>query len=251
MVILAPLLFAVTPSSADFNGIAMFPIGKSVYIESPATSEDVDATLKDVQAAYVGLHRAFSPDPSFQPIVFVCRTARCKVAFGATPQAAPASDLGFAAVALADETRDRAVVVTGPNASTARVLTHELVHARMKTWASYDALPVWFNEGLATAIADEPSCANFEPSSEIDVTALVTKSEWQTHLETTGQPLRAYCQARYATEAWSSFANMRELGAKARAFAVAAPQSRTTTSHRSVRLEKSPRLSNGSQSSKQ
>jgi hypothetical protein len=220
MTVLVSLLFASAPSPSHLNGIAMHRIAESVYVEFPATSEDLTAATRDVHAAYAGLHRAFSPDPSFRATVLVCRTARCKIAFGAAPRAAPASDLGFAAVTFSREARNRAVVVTGPNASTARVLTHELVHARMKSWAPYDALPTWFNEGLATAIADEPSCAAFTPSSEIDVTALATKAEWQAYLEATGETLRAYCQARYATEAWSSFASMRELGAQARALAV-------------------------------
>ena len=216
MTVLVPLLFVVAPEPSIVNGIALQRLNDDVLVEAPLRPEDSLAVTRDVEAAYARLHDAFGADPTFRATVFVCRSARCKIAFGADPRAAHAADLGFAAVTFAGPNPDRAVVVTGPNASTAGVLAHELVHARMKSWAPYDASPTWFNEGLATAIADEPKCVRFGPSSELDVTALVNKADWQAFLEATGDTLRTYCQARYATEAWSAFAGMRELGAKAR-----------------------------------
>ena len=71
-----------------------------------------------------------------------CHSATCKIAFGAPAAAAWANDLGFASaqVMLDDGSlAPSAVVVTGPVEGTARILTHELLHAEMKAWVAYDS----------------------------------------------------------------------------------------------------------------
>ncbi len=103
---------------------------------------------------------------------------------------------------------------------------HELVHARMKSWVAYDALPTWFNEGLATALANEPHCGGVAPSSELDVTALTNKAAWQSQVAQPGMTLPTYCQARYAVEAWSGFAAPEALAKAARAAAQSAAAGR-------------------------
>jgi hypothetical protein len=201
------------------NGVVVRPVCDNVYVEAPYASAQADAVVDAVNAAYAHLFHAFVADTSFRAAVIVCRTASCKIALGASESVASSADLGFAATTLTAASgidARRAVVVTGPNSATTRVLTHELVHALMKSWVAYDALPVWFNEGLATAIADEPPCGAFAPTSEIDVTKLVSTGDWQAQVATAGATLRTYCQARHATEAWSSFADAPELAAKAR-----------------------------------
>ena len=184
MASLVALFLAVGPS-VQINGVAMQMVRDSVYAEAPVSAEEARAIRRDVDAAYEQIRSAFGNDLAFTAVVFTCRTAACKVAFGASPQAATSYDLGFASVNAHGFAENRAVVVTGPNTLTRRILTHELVHAVMKSWVPYDALPIWFNEGLAVAIADNPDCASFAPSSELDIRILTTKAEWQAHLEAT------------------------------------------------------------------
>ena len=219
------LLMLMPSSSAVFNGVAMRQIVRNVYVEDPVSDEEHVAVIRAVRSAYSQLQDAFGGEESFEAVVFVCRAATCKLAFGAAPQVAHAADLGFADVSVPNVPRDRAVVVTGPNGSTARVLTHELVHALMKSWAPYDALPTWLNEGLATAIADEPSCAGVAPTCELDVMALATKAAWQAHLAKSGDVRRTYCQARHAAHAWASFGSKRDLASHARTLAESAAKS--------------------------
>ncbi|APR76753.1 Hypothetical protein A7982_02100 [Minicystis rosea] len=150
------------------------------------------------------LLRAFEEVRS-SPLVLFCRSAPCKMAFGASPRAAAAEDLGFASAQVVlddDSIAPSAVVVTGPVSGTARILTHELVHAEMKAWIPYDALPTWFNEGTATFIADEPRCDPHRAPTEIDVTRLTTKAAWQQHLQASGKTLETYCAARGEVERW-------------------------------------------------
>jgi hypothetical protein len=94
------------------------------------------------------------------------------------------------------------VIVSGPYAGTARILTHERVHAEMKSWLPYDSLPTWFNEGVATVIAHEPDCSSQPQLSMFDITQLDTKAKWQAHIRNVGT-LTTYCQARDRVAAWA------------------------------------------------
>src|SRR5688500_14191576 len=102
MGILLGLSIAAASPVMHFSGVAVQPVGDSVYVESPATPHEVRAVANDVEAAYAKLRRAFDA-PGFRAIVIVCRTPACKVALGASPGNAQASDLGFAATNLAAE----------------------------------------------------------------------------------------------------------------------------------------------------
>jgi hypothetical protein len=165
-----------------------------------ALKHAVDLASENVQA-YFGMLRS-------SPLIVFCHTAECKLALGASPGAAPSKDLGFAnaRVPLDDWTMaPSAVVVTGPGEPTARILTHELVHAEMKAWIAYDALPTWFNEGTATFIASEPVCpAGPRASPGLDVARLRTTAKWQRHLVETGKTLETYCASSRKVGTWLS-----------------------------------------------
>jgi hypothetical protein len=183
----------------------MTSICDDVYAEAGLDSEQLNELRRARELAAQNLARAFGTLRS-SPLVLFCRTAACKVAFGAPASAAAANDLGFASaeVVLGDGSlAPSAVVVTGPVAGTARILTHELVHAEMKAWVDYDSLPTWFNEGTATLLSSEPSCEHgSSPSSEFDVTRLTTKTKWQRHLQSSGKTLETYCAARREVQKW-------------------------------------------------
>ncbi len=109
------------------------------------------------------------------------------------------------------------MVVTGPVAGTALILTHEFVHAEMKAWLPYDSLPTWFNEGVATLVANEPNCDAYPPSSSFDVTQLSTKQKWQDHIRTPGTTRETYCRARHEVGLWAEqFGNARGIAAALR-----------------------------------
>jgi hypothetical protein len=140
------------------------------------------------------------------PVLTVfCRTPACKEAFGAAPGAAASEELGFARDGLETSRGHVArptVFVTGPVARTEEILTHELVHAEMKSVLPYDALPTWFNEGVATYVAGEPRCDGFQPAEGFDTGALATKKEWQAHVARPGGTREAYCQSSEEIRAW-------------------------------------------------
>jgi hypothetical protein len=185
----------------------MKAICDDVYAQEDLDAGQVDELRMAREQASVNLLRAFETVRS-SPLVLFCRSAQCKIAFGAGPRVAASEDLGFASAQMVLEdgsVAPSAVVVTGPVGGTARILTHELVHAEMKAWVSYDSLPTWFNEGMATFIANEPKCdPSATPSTEIDVRRLGSKKAWQRHLETTGKTLETYCASRNEVARWAT-----------------------------------------------
>ena len=121
----------------------MVAICDDVYAEGGLDPQRLNELRSAREQAAQNIEHAFETVRS-SPLVVFCQSATCKIAFGASPQAAAANDLGFASaqVVLEDgSVAPSAVVVTGPVGGTARILTHELVHAEMKAWAPYDSLP--------------------------------------------------------------------------------------------------------------
>lgn len=197
----------------------MVPICDDTYAEPGLTPPEMSELRSAYTAASEQLARAFGQATRSSPLTLFCRTAACKVAFGAPPANAGAQDLGFARDVV--PTRDgllahSIVVVTGPVPGSARILTHELVHAEMKAWTPYDSLPTWFNEGMATFVADEPNCDLHPPASEPRVELLTTKQEWERHLGDHHDTLATYCQSRHRVAAWAA----RFAGDEARAAAL-------------------------------
>ena len=188
------------------GGALMRPICDGVYAE-PGLAEVQHVELKKFyKTARRNVASAFVTVRGAPPLTFFCLSASCKEHFGAPRAAAASDDLGFTRDGVQAEKmfiERPAVFVTGPVAGTARILTHEFVHAEMKAYVPYDALPTWFNEGLATMLANEPSCDAYPPSSSsFDVRRLTTKSAWQDHI-LNGATRETYCQARHVVSAWA------------------------------------------------
>lgn len=200
-----------TRASPTLRATEVIAICDDVYAERGLDEASVTALTAAVNTAADAMHRAFGTLRA-SPILIFCKTAECKIAFGAPPGAAAANDLGFASAQVIFDDgalAASAVVVTGPVEGTARILTHEWVHAEMKAFASYDALPTWFNEGAATFLADEPRCDHAAATEAgavgvdaFDVTRLRTKASWQRHLAATGETRATYCAARQTVATW-------------------------------------------------
>lgn len=183
---------------------SMVALRTGVYFEPGLSSAEQSELERDYQKAQRNLTAAFGSLRGAPPLTLFCHTAACKVAFGSDPDVA-ASSIGFArdGVQTSSGFVERStVIVTGPVTFTDRILTHELVHAEMKAWLPYDALPTWFNEGVATYLAGEPNCGEYAAMSSLGIEQLDTKQKWQAHIST-GNTLRTYCQARDRIESWA------------------------------------------------
>jgi hypothetical protein len=168
------------------GGALMEPICDGVYAEPGLAKAQHVELKKFYKTARRNVDSAFGTLRGAPPLTFFCLSASCKEHFGASPAAAASNDLGFTRDGVQAEKmfiERPTVFVTGPVAGTARILTHEFVHAEMKAYVPYDALPTWFNEGLATMLANEPGCDAYPPSSSsFDVRQLTSKNAWQDHI---------------------------------------------------------------------
>ena len=118
----------------------MTAICDDVYAETGLDSDGLAELRSARTLASQNLLRIFETNRS-SPVTLFCHSAACKIAFGAPARAAAADDLGFASAQVVFDDGSlapSAVVVTGPVSGTARILTHELVHAEMKAWVAYE-----------------------------------------------------------------------------------------------------------------
>ncbi|MBK7864238.1 MAG: hypothetical protein IPJ65_37700 [Archangiaceae bacterium] len=210
------------PLHVPLGSAEMVPLAERVYAEPGLSADEHRALLEAHRQAAARIDEVFGPLPSPLALTFFCKSAACKLAFDADLGASASSpDLGFARDGVTTTSGWQVlnvVIVTTQGATTARTLTHELVHATMKNWARYDASPTWFNEGMAVVIAGGPECPSpFDPA--FDVTTLDTKETWQAHLQKPGVSTRdIYCQARDAAAKWAArYREPRALGAALRA----------------------------------
>ncbi len=190
--------------------LEMTPLCDDVYAEPGLPAAAASSLKTDYENARRNLATAFDQDLRSTPVVLFCQSPACKVAFGAPPAAARSSDMGFASATANTPTGEPVnrslVVASGPFPRTVHVLTHELVHAEMKAWTPYDSLPTWFNEGMATYVAGEPSCdvgAAPAPSAPVvDVVPLASKEAWQAHLREHHDTHEVYCASRQRVARW-------------------------------------------------
>jgi hypothetical protein len=194
------------PPALSFAAPPMDPLCEGVGAERGLTGDQQDQLRRAYGEARRALTAALGELRGPAPLTLFCHSAACKVGFGAAPESAAATDLGFARDGVETRTGYEArssVIVTGPVARTARILTHEFVHAEMKAWLPYDSMPTWFNEGVATYVAGEPDCSALPGSASFDVAALDTKEHWQAHIRQRGKSIPTYCQARERVAAWA------------------------------------------------
>jgi hypothetical protein len=197
------------PISVSTN--PMKPICAGVFAEAEIDDAGVAKLRQAREDARRDLRRAFGTLEGAPPVTYFCRTAICKQAFGVGAGPAASEDLGFTRDEIHTDDGVRvepSVVVTGPVEGTTRILLHEMVHVEMKAYAPYDAVPTWFNEGVATMIAREPKCSaevleKVAAPGAFDVKTLVSKQDWQSHLQTTNATIETYCGSRVAVESWA------------------------------------------------
>jgi hypothetical protein len=185
----------------------MISLCDGIYVEPGLTNEQVAEVRGFAEEAHRNVARLFDSEVRSSPFVLFCKTAACKIEFGASPESAKASDLGFARDVVKTKSGPYAhsiVVVSTPYAGATRLLTHELVHAEMKAWVPYDDLPTWFNEGMATFVANEPNCDQFPPAEAPDVSRLDSKAAWEKHLAEHHDTRAVYCQSRHQVAKWAA-----------------------------------------------
>lgn len=153
-------------------------ISPTVYVERLFSRGQQRKILADLKLAQARTARFFGPLQS-SPRIVVCRTSRCAAIFGS--KGAKGVAYGWMAVLLR------------PSRLFATIATHELVHIELHWrmglmgWAR-GTVPVWFDEGLATVVSDDPrlkrDLSARDVSEIVDVTSYL--GAWNAHSKRVG-----------------------------------------------------------------
>lgn len=113
-----------------------------VWTDAPARAEELVALVEASRAEVA----SFFADAPPQPTVVLCTTRVCARAFG----------IGGNGLSVADM-----AVLVSPGGLTAGTLTHEMAHSRLHRNMGLrnifrQPFPTWFDEGLATHVANHP-----------------------------------------------------------------------------------------------
>lgn len=149
---LTPALFNV-PSIED-----------SIYTDAPERREEFLTLLKEARSR----SEAFFGPLQRSPRIIFCTTERCADTFGLKP-------LGI--------TYGRHLILLGPKGVNEMILTHELAHVQLHSSLGVQdiftpRIPAWFNEGLASYLANDPRLTTYEPSEARWITQAQSFRDW-------------------------------------------------------------------------
>jgi len=153
-------------------------LSAGVYVERTFRPDQQMQILRDLRLARQRTARFFGTLKS-NPRIVVCRSARCAAIFGS--KGAKGVAYGWMGVLLR------------PSRLFATIATHELVHIELHWrmglygWVR-GTVPVWFDEGLATVVSDDPrmrrDLSKQAVSEVMDVTSYL--GEWHAHSKRVG-----------------------------------------------------------------
>ena len=165
------------------GSFGMDEVSPMLYVEPAMSADQRQELQRQIEIGRAQVER-FYGDITTTPYFVACVTNECAVRFGT---------YGERAAAFSDH-----AIRLSPNGLTAPLVAHEWSHLefyrRAGGWWPAHRIPVWFNEGLAVVVADEPrhSEGNWR---EIErrrlpvpaLTELVSRSEWNDALGKYGE----------------------------------------------------------------
>jgi TonB family protein len=193
------------PPVLAFGATALVPVCESAYVDPTAPPDRIAALRQAYAKAARRLAGVFGPLRARPPLTIYCESDPCRVYFSGSSrrsciikpgEMAPGGRFASAGepTIIIDRTDDRAV----------NELAHDLAHIELRARVGWVFVPQWFNDGLATLVADEPSCSGVEERGVEDLRSLDDRDTWQAMQESVSLGTRAvvYCEARRVVEGW-------------------------------------------------
>jgi hypothetical protein len=200
----------VTPSFAKKDGPPeMVVVGDEVFLDAQASGDQRAWLTRGADVAYGRVRDVFGPLKSERPSIFGCASDACIAHYvGPTlfPRAIRAHEGAPGATYVAGDRP--AILIPRIGGRAANLIAHELVHVEIFARVGKGKLPVWFDEGLAASIGNQPPCEDLPKNGVADVKTFVTPASWELYV--TQHPdahLALCCQARAAVEAWAGEAD--------------------------------------------
>jgi TonB family protein len=209
-------LFAVDPKAEPcapptdapplvFAGTALAPVCDRVYVD-PATGAERRPALRELEAkSGRRVADVFGALTSRAPLTVVCESDACRVYFsGPTRRSCiikPGETASGGSYASAGEPT---IVIDRTDARAVNELAHDRAHLELRARVGDAFVPQWFNDGLATLVADEPACAGRDAIVVDDLRHLDSREAWHELADHVSPAARAavYCEARRVVERW-------------------------------------------------
>lgn len=186
-----PPAFNGTPTVAVCNTIFVDPaIARSQYA---TIVNSVNASVDTVKAFYNGM-QASPPD------VIICQSDECMDNFaGGRNRNVTVYPNGISGNFTAQR---MTIILVKPYDINLTVLAHEMSHVETATRTFNKPVNTWFNEGLATYVGSQPSCATTMPKGIDDLNKLSDNLAWNNYTANAAVAENTYCQARVEVAAW-------------------------------------------------
>jgi hypothetical protein len=192
-----------------FDASSMVRLGTDAWIDSEATDEERRAlahALDNTERTLAARLPDLDADP---PSAYFCKSERCQVYFAGPARRSwtlkPHDHVPGAAFVAGDRPT---IIIVRTDARAAAHLLHERVHValgfgrRALAGKPFGLLPLWFHEGLATSIADEPECVGRPQNGIDDLRRLAKNASWAAYTMPRENRTPTYCQARREVDAW-------------------------------------------------
>ncbi len=195
--LISPLLFLLTGCSQNLSRVSvstqaqqygMERLAARIYVDPAMLQPQRQQLLHSVRRSRMTVSR-FYGEMHASPMLYVCWSDACLKAFGGIPAVARSLD-------------DHTVILSRQGINEV-ILTHELahieLHKRLGRRQVWNKIPMWFDEGLAVLISDDPQYKADEKKVTIPLDKLVYHDQWVAAVQ---QKKAAYHRARQVVEAW-------------------------------------------------
>lgn len=185
------------------------PQAGTLWMDPDFSAAEQTVIVDSVPKARARLGAFYGSLKSPMPDIIYCKSAACRAYFagtdtfsfarGASARPRPGGQYIFPGptVVITHSWPDRGAAVKAEG-----VLTHEMSHIEMRARLGAVAVPPWFNEGVATHLANTRRCpAGARGIDNLD--ALATQRAWHESLvQDKSISNGLYCQASAAVKAW-------------------------------------------------
>ncbi len=193
-------------------GCASYPmvqLGPDALVDPATTPGERAALARALADAPRLLDEKLGPLDADPPLAVFCKDDACALHFAGPPRRSwtlgpydhiPGSSYWSG--------RRPTIIIVRSDEGARGHLVHERVHValgfgrRALDGRPFGWLPLWFHEGLATLIADEPSCAQPTPKGIDDLRRLDRNADWAAYTMSRERRRPTYCQARAEVAAW-------------------------------------------------
>jgi hypothetical protein len=209
--ILGLLLMHAIPAlpAPEGDGVPTMLAEGDLMYEDALSEQERDMVRDSVSRARANIVQAYGAQKAGSTQVIWCKTTVCANFFGGPTMRSFATEPGpnrhggrYAfrrpAIVILRQARVRA----GGNLRAVETITHELSHREFKERLDGAMVPAWFNEGIATYLGNEHTCAVTMKGAD-NLSELASPRAWVKYTDQSNAVLVAtYCQARNEVDRW-------------------------------------------------